>query len=81
MVTQSNTSAELVTKTAKQMTEKKQSTTYRMNLNTQDLNPSVLDQAEEFSTAYALSTSGEVSGTQRSLIDEEWSELNEANHQ
>ena len=51
-----------------------------MNLNTQYLNPSLLDQAEEFRTAYSLSTSGEVRGTQKSLIDEEWSEFHEAYH-
>ncbi len=51
-----------------------------MNLNTQYLNPSLLDQAEEFRTAYSLMTSGEVRGTQKSLIDEEWSEFHEAYH-
>ena len=51
-----------------------------MNLNTQYLNPSLLDQAEEFRTAYSLSMSGEVRGTQKSLIDEEWSEFHEAYH-
>ena len=51
-----------------------------MNLNTQYLNPSLLDQAEEFRTAYSLSTSGAVRGTQKSLIDEEWSEFHEAYH-
>ena len=51
-----------------------------MNLNTQYLNPSLLDQAEEFRTAYSLSTSGEVRGTQKCLIDEEWSEFHEAYH-
>ena len=51
-----------------------------MNLNTQYLNPSLLDQAEEFRTAYSLSTNGEVRGTQKSLIDEEWSEFHEAYH-
>ncbi len=51
-----------------------------MNLNTQYLNPSLLDQAEEFRTAYSLTTSGEVRATQKSLIDEEWSEFHEAYH-
>ena len=51
-----------------------------MNLNTQYLNPSLLDQAEEFRTAYSLMTSGTVRGTQKSLIDEEWSEFHEAYH-
>jgi predicted HAD superfamily Cof-like phosphohydrolase len=51
-----------------------------MNLNTQYLNPSLLDQAEEFRTAYSLSTNGTVRGTQKSLIDEEWSEFHEAYH-
>tara|TARA_B100001559_G_scaffold174767_1_gene146313 strand:+ start:609 stop:971 length:363 start_codon:yes stop_codon:yes gene_type:complete len=47
-----------------------------MNLNT----PSLLDQAEQFRAAYKLSTSGKVRGTQKSLIDEEWSEFHEAYH-
>jgi predicted HAD superfamily Cof-like phosphohydrolase len=51
-----------------------------MNLNTQYLNPSLLDQAEEFRTAYSLTTNGTVRGTQKSLIDEEWSEFHEAYH-
>jgi predicted HAD superfamily Cof-like phosphohydrolase len=51
-----------------------------MNLNTQYLNPSLLDQAEEFRTAYSLTTNGAVRGTQKSLIDEEWSEFHEAYH-
>ena len=44
------------------------------------MNPSLLDQAEEFRTAYNLSTNGAVRGTQKSLIDEEWSEFHEAYH-
>ena len=51
-----------------------------MNLSTQYMNPSLLDQAEEFRTAYNLSTNGAVRGTQKSLIDEEWSEFHEAYH-
>ena len=50
-----------------------------MNLKTQYSNPSLLDQAEEFRTAYNLPAIGK-SGrqTQKSLIDEEWSEFHEA---
>jgi predicted HAD superfamily Cof-like phosphohydrolase len=51
-----------------------------MNLSTQYTNPSLLDQAEEFRTAYNLSTNGTVRGTQKCLIDEEWSEFHEAYH-
>ena len=51
-----------------------------MNLNTQYLIPSLLDQAEEFRTAYSLTTSGEARATQKCLIDEEWSEFHEAYH-
>ena len=51
-----------------------------MNLNTQYLNQSLLDQAEEFRTAYGLTTNGTVRATQKCLIDEEWSEFHEAYH-
>ena len=44
------------------------------------MNQSLLDQAEEFRTAYGLTTSGEARATQKSLIDEEWSEFHEAYH-
>ncbi len=52
-----------------------------MNLKTQYMNPSLLDQAEEFRTAYSLQATGK-SGrqTQKCLIDEEWSEFHEAFH-
>ena len=45
------------------------------------MNPSLLDQAEEFRTAYDLAATGK-SGrqTQKCLIDEEWSEFHEAYH-
>lgn len=49
-----------------------------MNLSTPFLNQSLLDQAEEFRSAYSLTTSGTVRGTQKALIDEEWSEFHEA---
>ena len=39
-----------------------------------------MDQAEEFRSAYDLTTSGTQRGTQKSLIDEEWSEFHEAFH-
>ena len=52
-----------------------------MNLNTQYTNPSLLDQAEEFRTAYNLAATGKTAApTQKSLIDEEWSEFHEAYH-
>ena len=52
-----------------------------MNLNKQYMNPSLLDQAEEFRAAYGLPVTG-TSGrpTQKCLIDEEWSEFHEAYH-
>jgi len=52
-----------------------------MNLKTQYMNQSLLDQAEAFRTAYNLPVTGK-SGrqTQKSLIDEEWSEFHEAYH-
>ena len=52
-----------------------------MNLKTPYMNPSLLDQAEEFRTAYNLQATGK-SGRpiQKSLIDEEWSEFHEAYH-
>ena len=41
----------------------------------------LLDQAEQFRSAYSLTTSGaEVKGVQKALIDEEWSEFHEAYH-
>lgn len=40
----------------------------------------LLSQAKEFRTAYKLTKNGQVSGTQKSLIDEEWSEFHEAFH-
>ena len=51
-----------------------------MNLKTQYMNQSLLDQAEQFRQAYNLTTSGSAKATQKSLIDEEWSEFHEAYH-
>ena len=51
-----------------------------MNLNNQYMSPSLLDQAEEFRTAFNLTTNGTQKGTQKCLIDEEWSEFHEAFH-
>ena len=51
-----------------------------MNLSTQFTSQSLLDQAEEFRAAYNLSTNGCARATQKSLIDEEWSEFHEAYH-
>ena len=48
-----------------------------MNYNTQSL----LDQAEEFRSAYSVTTTGLMARpTQKALIDEEWSEFHEAYH-
>tara|TARA_R110002012_G_scaffold258333_1_gene438774 strand:- start:824 stop:1180 length:357 start_codon:yes stop_codon:yes gene_type:complete len=44
------------------------------------MSPSLLDQAEEFRTAFGLTTNGNTRGVQKSLIDEEWSEFHEAYH-
>ena len=42
---------------------------------------SLMDQADQFRTAYCLSTnSKEVKAVQKKLIDEEWSEFHEAYH-
>ena len=38
----------------------------------------LLDQAEEFRSAYNLTTNGNQRPTQKALIDEEWSEFHEA---
>ena len=38
----------------------------------------LMDQAEEFRSAYNLTTNGNQRPTQKSLIDEEWSEFHEA---
>ena len=52
-----------------------------MNLRTQYTSPSLLDQAEEFRTAYDLQATGKTARpTQKCLIDEEWSEFHEAYH-
>ena len=69
---QSNTSAELATKTAGKMISLKQSTIYRMNSNTP------LSQAKEFRKAYGLTNTKR--SMQKALIDEEWSEFHEAYH-
>ena len=49
-----------------------------MNLTT---SPSLLDQAEQFRSAYNLPATGKTTRpTQKCLIDEEWSEFHEAYH-
>ena len=40
----------------------------------------LLNQAKEFRTAYGITSSLEMTETQKSLIDEEWSEFHEAYH-
>ena len=44
------------------------------------IHTSLLDQAEQFRTAYSLATGRTQRTTQKSLIDEEWSEFHEAFH-
>lgn len=44
------------------------------------IHTSLLDQAEQFRTAYSLATGKTQRTTQKSLIDEEWSEFHEAFH-
>ena len=52
-----------------------------MNYHTQFRTPTLLDQAEQFRTAYSLETNGNAGRElQKSLIDEEWSEFHEAYH-
>ncbi len=52
-----------------------------MNYHTPFRTPTLLDQAEQFRTAYSLGTTGSAGrGLQKSLIDEEWSEFHEAYH-
>ena len=50
-----------------------------MNLTTPySTRQTLMDQAEEFRSAYNLTTSGNPRPTQKALIDEEWSEYHEA---
>ena len=52
-----------------------------MNYHTPYRTPTLLDQAEQFRTAYSLETTGTAGRElQKSLIDEEWSEFHEAYH-
>jgi len=52
-----------------------------MNYHTPFRTPTLLDQAEQFRTAYSLETTGTtVRLLQKTLIDEEWSEFHEAYH-
>lgn len=52
-----------------------------MNYHTPFRTPTLLDQAEQFRTAYSLGTTGSAGrALQKSLIDEEWSEFHEAYH-
>ena len=52
-----------------------------MNYHTPYRTPTLLDQAEQFRTAYCLETTGSAGRElQKSLIDEEWSEFHEAYH-
>tara|TARA_R110002012_G_scaffold117692_1_gene265760 strand:+ start:5864 stop:6244 length:381 start_codon:yes stop_codon:yes gene_type:complete len=52
-----------------------------MNYHTPFRTPTLLDQAEQFRTAYSLGMTGNAGrALQKSLIDEEWSEFHEAYH-
>jgi NTP pyrophosphatase (non-canonical NTP hydrolase) len=77
LVTPLNISAELATKTVKQKTFAKQSTTYKMN-STTSLSPQ--EQAREFRRLFRVSNSQSpiVRTTQRTLIVEEFKEFLEA---
>lgn len=44
------------------------------------IHTSLLDQAEEFRSAYSLETGRNQKSVQKALIDEEWSEFHEAYH-
>ena len=44
------------------------------------IHTSLLTMAEQFRSAYMLTTGNQVKGVQKALIDEEWSEFHEAYH-
>ena len=58
-------------------TLKKLSTILRMNSH---IHTSLMDQAEQFRSAYSLTTGKDRRSGQKALIDEEWSEFHEAYH-
>ena len=71
----SNTSAEQVTKTAKQMTSVKLSTILRMNYTQHLQQQSLMDMAESFRQAYGVTSSSDQTATQKRLIAEEYREF------
>ena len=44
------------------------------------IHPSLMDQADQFRFAYGVPNGANMRKTQKSLIDEEWSEFHEAYH-
>jgi len=44
------------------------------------IHTSLMDQAEEFRSAYSLTTGPSLRGAQKALVDEEWSEFHQAFH-
>jgi len=74
-----NIFAEPVSKviTQRLKTLKKLSTILRMN---SYIHTSLMDQAEQFRSAYLLTTGKDRRSGQKALIDEEWSEFHEAYH-
>jgi phosphoribosyl-ATP pyrophosphohydrolase len=74
-----NIFAEPVTKviTQRLKTLKKLSTILKMN---SYIHTSLMDQAEQFRSAYSLTTGKDRRSGQKALIDEEWSEFHEAYH-
>ncbi len=72
-----NIFAEPVTKVLKERTFTKLSTILRMN---SYIHTSLMDQAEQFRSAYSLTNGKDRRTGQKALIDEEWSEFHEAFH-
>jgi predicted HAD superfamily Cof-like phosphohydrolase len=69
--------AEPVTKVLKERTFTKLSTILRMN---SYIHTSLMNQAEQFRSAYSLTNGLDKKTGQKALIDEEWSEYHEAFH-
>jgi NTP pyrophosphatase (non-canonical NTP hydrolase) len=74
---QLNIFAEPVTKVLKERTFTKLSTILKMN---SYIRQSLMDQADQFRFSYKIPNGPDKRTTQKSLIDEEWSEFHEAYH-
>ena len=74
---QLNIFAEPVTKVLKERTFTKLSTILKMN---SYIRQSLMDQADQFRCSYKIPNGPDKRTTQKSLIDEEWSEFHEAFH-